>query len=77
MTEMQSRLVGEMPELTSGEEERVLAYISAIAARAPASLRDFESGRLGARFAMLYQVVSTGDYRRSGNEALASALRLL
>ena len=69
--------VGPMPELTSAEEERVHAYISAIAARAPAERRDFESGRLGARFAMLYQVVSTGDYRRSGNEAVASALRHL
>jgi hypothetical protein len=69
--------LGPMPELSSSEEERVHAYISAIAARAPAERRDFESGRLGARFAMLYQVVSTGDYRRSGNEAVASALRQL
>jgi hypothetical protein len=76
MAEMTSPF-GTMPELSTFEEERVHAYIRAIAARAPAERRDFESGRLGARFAMLYQVVSTGDYRRSGNEAVASALRQL
>lgn len=76
MTEM-STVVGPLPELTSAQEERVHAYITAITARAPQDKRDFEAGRLGARFAMLYQVVSTGDYRRSGNEAVASALRQL
>jgi hypothetical protein len=76
MTEMTAH-VGPMPELSTSEEQRVHAYISAIAARSPAERRDFESGRLGARFAMLYEVVSTGDYRRSGNEAVASALRQL
>lgn len=76
MAEMTAPM-GPMPVLSASEEERVHAYISAIAARAPAERRDFESGRLGARFAMLYQVVSTGDYRRSGNEAVASALRQL
>lgn len=68
---------GPLPELTTAQEERIHAYITAITARAPAERRDYEAGRLGARFAMLYQVVSTGDYRRSGNEAVASALRQL
>ena len=76
MTEMPAPC-GPLPDLTTVQEAGVRAYIHAIAARMPADRRDFESGRLGARFAMLYQVVSTGDYRRSGNEAVHSALRLL
>ena len=76
MTEMRTA-AGTMPEMTASQADHVVAYIAAIAARAPADRRDFEAGRLGARFAMLYEVVSTGDYRRSGNEAVASALRQL
>jgi hypothetical protein len=77
MTEMLIETTVTLAELPDAQGASVMAYIDAIAARLPAERRQAESDRLGERFAMLYQRVSTGDLRRSGADAVRSALRML